>query len=125
MKASVHTSIVPFAQQAGQAVVLRSLILYVTPQDLLLRMAAPGTEPVFLNLFRSPGIDSQPGGSVRQPYLMYRTARLHRLAESIPWNRLQGSLNFNKYGLCNTLHEDPPLHSLRDFGDIGVLCTFN
>ena len=34
--------------------------------------------------FRSPGIDSQHGGPVRQPYLSYRSARLHRLAESIP-----------------------------------------
>ncbi len=34
--------------------------------------------------FKEPGIDSQPGGPVRQPYLLYRLARLHRLAESIP-----------------------------------------
>ncbi len=27
------------------------------------------TEPVFVNLLRSLGIDSQPGGPVRQPYL--------------------------------------------------------
>jgi hypothetical protein len=26
-----------------------------------------------------------PGGPVRQPYLSYRPAMLHRLAESIPW----------------------------------------
>jgi hypothetical protein len=56
-------------------------------------------EPVFLNLLRSPGIDSQTGGPVRHPYLTYRPARLHRLAESIPWNRLLGSLNVYKYGL--------------------------
>jgi hypothetical protein len=41
-------------------------------------------EPVFVDLLRSPGIDSQPGGPVRQPYLTYRPARLYRLAESIP-----------------------------------------
>ena len=43
-------------------------------------------EPVFVNLLFSPGIDSQPGagGPVRQPYLSYRPAKLHRLAESIP-----------------------------------------
>ena len=41
-------------------------------------------EPEFVNILRSPGIDSQPGGSVRQPYLTYRPAWLHRLAESIP-----------------------------------------
>jgi hypothetical protein len=59
---------------------------------------------LFVNLLRSPGIDSQPyfsyrpvrlhrlaesitrnrfGGPVQQPYLSYRPARLHRLAESI------------------------------------------
>ncbi len=44
-------------------------------------------EPEFVNILRSPGIDSQHGGQVRQPYLTYRPARLHRLAESTPWNR--------------------------------------
>ncbi len=41
-------------------------------------------EPVFVNLLRHLGMDSQPGGPVRQPSLLYRLARLHRLAESIP-----------------------------------------
>jgi hypothetical protein len=41
-------------------------------------------EPVFVDLLRSPGIDFQPGGPVRQPYLSYRPATLHRPAESIP-----------------------------------------
>ncbi len=41
------------------------------------------SEPVFVNLFRSPGIDSQPSGPVRKAYLTYWPARLHRLAESI------------------------------------------
>jgi hypothetical protein len=46
-------------------------------------------EPVFVNLLRSPGINSQPGGTVRQPYLSYRHAMLHRQvviesSESIP-----------------------------------------
>jgi hypothetical protein len=54
------------------------------------------TEPVFLNILRSPGIDSQSGGQVRQPYLTYRPARLYRLSESIPWNRFMGSLNVYK-----------------------------
>ncbi len=44
------------------------------------------TEPEFVNLLCSPGIDPQPGGPVRQPYFAYRPTRLHRLAESIPWN---------------------------------------
>jgi hypothetical protein len=49
------------------------------------------TEPVLVNLLRSPGIDSQPGGPVRQHYLSYGLTRLHRLAESIPglFKRLQ------------------------------------
>jgi len=37
--------------------------------------------------------------------LSYRPARLHRLAESIPWNRiltLVGSLKVQKYRLCTT-----------------------
>jgi hypothetical protein len=33
----------------------------------------------FVNLLRSSGIDSQPGGLVRQPYLTYRPTRLHTL----------------------------------------------
>jgi hypothetical protein len=40
-------------------------------------------EPVFVNILRSLGIDSQLGGPVEQN----RSARLHRLAESIPRNR--------------------------------------
>ncbi len=49
-----------------------------------------GTEPEFVNLLRSPVIDSQPGGSKRQLTLTYRPARLHRLVKSIPWNRFLG-----------------------------------
>jgi hypothetical protein len=41
------------------------------------------TEPVFVILLRSPGIDSQPGGPVQQPYLSYRPAMLYRLANRI------------------------------------------
>ncbi len=32
-----------------------------------------------------------PGGPVRQPFLTYRPARLHRLGESFPWKRFLGS----------------------------------
>jgi hypothetical protein len=56
-------------------------------------------EPVFVNLSRSPGIDSQPRGPVARPVRQpYRTglARLHRLAESV--TRFLGSLNVYKYG---------------------------
>ncbi len=31
--------------------------------------------------------------------LSYRPARLHRLAELMPWNRFRGSINVEKYGL--------------------------
>ncbi len=57
------------------------------------------SEPVFVNLLRSSGIDSQRGGPVRPPYLLYRPARLHRLAESNPRNWFFVSLNVYKYGL--------------------------
>ncbi len=50
-------------------------------------------EPVFVNFLRGPGIDSQSGEPVRQPYLTYLPARLHRLAEFIPWNRFPGFFN--------------------------------
>jgi hypothetical protein len=42
-----------------------------------------GTEPEFVNLLT--GIDSQPGGPVRQPYLRTGPVDYTRLAESIPW----------------------------------------
>jgi hypothetical protein len=52
-----------------------------------------------LKLLRSPGIDSQPGGPVRQPYLAYRSARLHRPAGSIPLEVIPGFLEVKKYRL--------------------------
>jgi hypothetical protein len=53
------------------------------------------SEPLFVNLLRCLGIDSQPGGPVPvpKPYLSYRPARLHWLAGSIPRNRFLGSIN--------------------------------
>jgi hypothetical protein len=51
----------------------------MSPQNRIFSHFTP--EPVFVNLLRSPGIDSQPDGSVRQPYLSYRTARLHKLVD--------------------------------------------
>ncbi len=59
------------------------------------------TEPVFAKLLRSLRIDSQPGGPVRQPYLPYRPARLHRFLESIPGllKRLQSRALMRKLGL--------------------------
>jgi hypothetical protein len=50
----------------------------------------------FVNLSKSPGIDSQPGALVRQSYLSYRSAMKHRLEESIPLNRFLGSINVFK-----------------------------
>jgi hypothetical protein len=57
------------------------------------------TEPIFVNLLRGPGIDYQPGGPLRQPSLLYRPARLHRLAESIPRNLFLSSLTVYNFGL--------------------------
>jgi hypothetical protein len=42
-----------------------------------------GSEAKFVNLLRSPGIDSQPDGPVQQSFLTYRPARLQRLAEGL------------------------------------------
>ncbi len=61
------------------------------------------TELVFVDLLRSPRIDSQSGGPVRQPYLSYRPDRLHRLAKPIPRNRFLGSINVYKYRLWSVL----------------------
>ncbi len=69
----------------------------------LWKPASDSSEPEFVNFSRSPGIDSQSGGPVRQPYLTYRSTRLHMLAESVPWNRFLGSLNVYKYGLRNAV----------------------
>ncbi len=69
------------------------------------RQQTQPAEPAFVNLFRSPGIDSQSGGPLRQPYLSYRPAiyGLHRLAESVPRNRFLGSISDYKYGLMMPL----------------------
>jgi len=32
--------------------------------------------------------------------LLYRPARLHRLAEFIPWNRFRGPIHVQKFQLC-------------------------
>jgi hypothetical protein len=73
--------------------------------DLLHRQSAgwDRSEPVFVNLLRSPVIDSQPCGTVRQFYLSYRPARLHRLAESTSRNQFLGSINVYKYRLRRKL----------------------
>ncbi len=62
--------------------------------------------------FKEPRSRYPASGSVRQPYLTYRPGRLHRLAESSPWNRFLGSLNVWNYGLCdlNTARATTILH---------------
>jgi hypothetical protein len=49
---------------------------YITASQDKQRIQDWCSEPEFVNLLRSPGIDSQPGGPVQQPYLTYRPARL-------------------------------------------------
>jgi hypothetical protein len=66
---------------------------------LLIFYDSQSPEPVFVNRLRSPGIDTQPDGPVRQPYLSYRPAMLHRQEESNPRHRSLVSLNVYKYGL--------------------------
>ncbi len=56
-------------------------VFHALPVSLLFHLH-PGLE--FVELLRSPGIDSQPGEPVCKPYLMYRPTWPHRLAESIP-----------------------------------------
>jgi hypothetical protein len=56
----------------------------------------PRPEPEFVNLLGSPGIDSQPGGPVQQPYLTHRPGY-------ISWrNRFLGFPNIYKFGLCSS-----------------------
>ncbi len=55
----------------------------------------------------------------RQTYLMYRPARLHRLAQSIPWNRFLGTLNVEKYGLWLVTHTFSTVSSGTYFNDQG------
>jgi hypothetical protein len=66
--------------------------LFFTP-GMLYNLRLIISESGFVNLLRSPGIDSQPVGSVRQPYMSYRAA--------IPRNQFLGSINVYKYGLGN------------------------
>ncbi len=51
------------------------------------------TEPVFVNLLRSPWIDSQPGGTERQPYFFDVLARQATQAGGIdPLETISGLL---------------------------------
>ncbi len=59
------------------------------------------SELVFVNLERSPGIDSQPGGID-------------------PWNRFLGSLNIYKFGLCAGFFE----HSMVTKHRVGIVLSY-
>ncbi len=100
-----HQSQTPGNKQSEQSAIIIIGCLFYKPNIFL---CLP--EPAFQNLLRSPGIDSQPDGLVRQPYLTFLPARQHRPAEWIPWNRFLGSLNVYKYGLRSQLaiSEPPP-----------------
>ncbi len=76
-----------------------------------------GAEPVFVDLLRSPGIDSQIGGPVRLPYFSHWLAGL---AKSIPWNRFLGFINVYKYGLSC-----PILQSNASTQHLALTITFN
>jgi hypothetical protein len=89
----------PFALKISENSTSELVAAFRKPPLKTVSEAASDPEPVFLDLLRSPGIDCQPGGPVRQPYLLYRTAKLHGLAESISRYRFPGSLNVYKYGL--------------------------
>ncbi len=78
---------------------VKSTVVSTSLTPLFRRGPELNSEPEFEKLLRSPGIDSQPGGPARLPCLMYRPARLHRMAESIPWNQFLDSLNVYKFGL--------------------------
>ncbi len=58
------------------------------------------TEPVFVDLLRSPEIDSQPGGPLRQSYLTHRMAWRYRFPGIDSLESIHDSLNVYKFGLC-------------------------
>ncbi len=78
------------------------------PLTSLLGSVSGFSEPVFVDLLRSPGIDFQPGGSVWQLYLSYPLARIHRLAELIPRTQFLGPINVHKHGLWLSFAPPPP-----------------
>jgi hypothetical protein len=66
--------------------------------------------------FKEPGIDSQPGWPVRRSYLLYRLARLHRLAELIPGllKRLQIRAQTTLASRIGFLESIPRLHNMKN-----------
>jgi hypothetical protein len=77
-----------------------------------------------MRYIRGTGIDSHHCELVRQPYLLYRPARLHRLAESIPGNGFLGSINVYKYRLRRFLAVADPIYHRLDLQSLfGMSCT--
>ncbi len=65
--------------ERNKEIKIKSNLFAFPKQDTQLRIPTSGgdfckPEPVFVDLFMSPEIDFQPGGPVRQPYLLYRLA---------------------------------------------------
>ncbi len=58
-------------------------IEYIDTKVPVFREGSHTTEPEFVIFLRSPAIDSQTGGPVRQPYLTYRLARLYTVKKRI------------------------------------------
>ncbi len=63
----------------------------------------PKTRARICKPFKEPKNRFPAGGPIRQPYLTYQPARLHRLAESVAWNRFLDFLNVYKFGLTGFL----------------------
>ncbi len=63
---------------------------------------------------REPGINSQPGGPVQQPYLLYRLARLHRLAIPGLLKRLQIRAQATLASGIGSLESIPGLHNKKN-----------
>ncbi len=71
--------------------------------------------------FKGPGIDSQHGGPVRWPYLMYRPARSHRVAESIPGLLKRLQIRALKYKICVQNTHFAKLYSLYNCSSVNNL----
>ncbi len=82
----------------GTAVISKPKICYKRTVERNARIQST----VIFKPLRSAGIDSQPGGPLRQPYLTYGPPRLHKLTESIPGNPLSFE-NVYKFGLLSVL----------------------
>jgi hypothetical protein len=74
------------------------------------------TEPVFVDLLRRPGIDSQPGGPVRNPSCRTGPPGYIGWRNRFPRNRFLGSINVYKSGLWTLLqYSSVQLRTLQRF----------